>query len=60
MKDEHKYGKKMARNGPTTVIYKGTFVSNQSLLVNSLKRYQKQMLLGLTVFAVNILKGIYW
>ena len=31
MKDEHTYGKKMARNGPTTVIYKGTFVSNQSL-----------------------------
>ena len=32
VKDEHRYGKKMARNGPTTVIYKGTFVSNQSLL----------------------------
>ena len=32
VKDEHTYGKKMARNGPTTVIYKGTFVSNQSLV----------------------------
>ena len=32
VKDEHTYGKKMARNGPKTVIYKGTFVSNQSLL----------------------------
>ena len=31
MKDEHKYGEKMARNGRTKVIYKGTFVSNQSL-----------------------------
>ena len=32
MEDEHTYSKKMARNGPTTVIYKGTFVSNHSLL----------------------------
>ena len=31
MKDEHTYGKKMARNGRTKVIYKGTFVSIQSL-----------------------------
>ena len=31
MKDEHTYGKKMARNGLTKVIYKGTFVSIQSL-----------------------------
>ena len=31
VKDKHTYGKKMARNGPTTVIYKGTFVLNQSL-----------------------------
>ena len=31
VKDKHTVGKKMARNGPTMVIYKGTFVSNQSL-----------------------------
>ena len=31
MKDEHTYGKKMARYGRNTVIYKGTFVSNHSL-----------------------------
>ena len=31
MKDEHTYGKKMARNGRTKVIYKGTFVSIQTL-----------------------------
>ena len=31
MKDEHTNGKKMARNGRNTVIYKGTFVSNPSL-----------------------------
>ena len=31
MKDEHTNGKKMARNGCNTVIYKGTFVSNHSL-----------------------------
>ena len=32
MKDEHTYGEKMARNGRTKVIYKGTFVSIQTLL----------------------------
>ena len=32
MEDEHTNGKKLARNGHNTVIYKGTFVSNQSLL----------------------------
>ena len=37
MKDEHTYGKKMARNGRTKVIYKGTFVSIQSLLIESEK-----------------------
>ena len=31
MKDEHTYGKKMARKGRTKVIYKGTFISKQSL-----------------------------
>ena len=34
MKDEHTYFKKMARIGRNTVIYKGTFVSNQSLSYN--------------------------
>ena len=34
VKDEHTYGKKMARNGCTKVIYKGTFISNQSLNPN--------------------------
>ena len=31
MKDEHTYGKKMARYGHNTIVYKGTFVSNHSL-----------------------------
>ena len=31
MKDKHTYGKKMARKGRTKVIYKGTFISKQSL-----------------------------
>ena len=31
MKDEHTYCEKMARNGRNMVIYKGTFLSNQSL-----------------------------
>ena len=35
MKDEHTYGKKMARNGRTKVIYKGTFVSIQTLEAKS-------------------------
>ena len=33
MKDEHIYCEKMARIGDNTVIYKGTFISNQSLEV---------------------------
>ena len=32
VKDEHTYVEKMARKGCTKVIYKGTFVSKQSLL----------------------------
>ena len=32
MEDQHTCGKKMARKGRTEVIYKGTFVSNRSLL----------------------------
>ena len=32
VKDEHTYGKKVARKGRTEVIYKGTFISKQSLL----------------------------
>ena len=35
VKDQHTYFKKMARIGHNTVIYKGTFVSNQSLLQDS-------------------------
>ena len=31
MKDEHTYGKKMAKKGRTNVIYKGTFISDRSL-----------------------------
>ena len=31
VKDEHTYGKKVARKGRTEVIYKGTFISKQSL-----------------------------
>ena len=33
VKDKHTYGKKMSRKGRTNVIYKGTFVSKQSLVV---------------------------
>ena len=32
MEDEDTHGKKMARKGRTEVIYKGTFVSERSLL----------------------------
>jgi len=35
MKDKYTNGKKMARNGRNTVIYKGTFVSNHSLVFSS-------------------------
>ena len=35
MKDTHTYGKKMARSGRTKVIYKGTFISERSLLMQS-------------------------
>ena len=31
VKDEHTYFEKMAGNGGNMVIYKGTFLSNQSL-----------------------------
>ena len=34
VKEEHTYFKKMARIGHNTVIYKGTFVSNQSLCMS--------------------------
>ena len=33
MTDEHTYEQKMARNGRLKVIYKGTFVLNQSLIL---------------------------
>ncbi len=43
MKDIHTYREKMARNGRTKDIYKGTFVCIQTLLliefVNSVKRF---------------------
>ena len=32
MKDKHTYGKKMARKGRKKVIYKGTFISIQTLV----------------------------
>ena len=34
MKDKHIYGEKMARKGRTKVIYKGTFISKQSLFLD--------------------------
>ena len=37
MKDEYTYGKKMARIGRPKVIFKGTFVSNQSLFESFLE-----------------------
>jgi hypothetical protein len=33
VKDAHTYGKKVARKGRTEVIYKGTFISKQSLII---------------------------
>ena len=33
VKDEHTYGKQMARKDRTKVIYKGTFISKQSLII---------------------------
>ena len=39
VKDEHTYGEEMARIGRPKVIYKGTFVSNQSLVnVKTIRR----------------------
>ena len=43
MKDEHKKKKKMARIGSNTVIYKGTFVSNQSLLTKKFEFYSQNL-----------------
>ena len=37
MKDEYTYGKQMARIGHTKVIFKGTFISNQSLFESFLE-----------------------
>ena len=34
VKDKHTYGKKVARKGRTEVIYKGTFISKQSLCID--------------------------
>ena len=45
VKDEDTYGKKMARIGRTKVIYKGTFISKQSL-------FHKSFLLS-NVYVVN-------
>ena len=42
MKDEHTYGKKMARNGRTMVIYKGTFISIQTLIRNFSIEFQSE------------------
>ena len=42
MKDKYTHGKKMARKGRTKVIYKGTFVSKQSLFPTSKKDKTKQ------------------
>ena len=33
VKDKHTYGEKMARKGRTKVIYKGTFISKQSIVI---------------------------
>ena len=32
MKDKHTHGEKMVSNGGTKVIYKGTFISDRSLI----------------------------
>ena len=45
MKDKHKYGKKMVRKGRTNVIYKGTFISKQTL-----SKFQKILSLWLFKF----------
>ena len=47
MKDNHTYGKKMARKGRTKVIYKGTFVSIQTLNeIKSMRILQLKLQLG--------------
>jgi hypothetical protein len=41
VEDKHTYGKKMARKGRTKVIYKGTFVSIQTLCTTTLEFSRK-------------------
>ena len=44
MKDIHTYGKKMARNGRTKDIYKGTFICIQTLVKNvGFVTFQKEL-----------------
>ena len=43
VKDEHTYGKKVARKGRREVIYKGTFISKQSLITNLFVLFYKQV-----------------
>ena len=59
MEDEHTNGKKLARSGHNTVIYKGTFVSNHSLGTcksikeqpRTHKKKQKQVRVLLTLYS---------
>ena len=46
MKDIHTYGKKMARNGRTRDIYKGTFICIQTLLQNSCKKTRHKIFMN--------------
>ena len=60
MKDEHTYGEKMARNGRTKDIYKGTFVCiqtlcvNISILVKGLDERKKKMIVPICSFRASL------
>ena len=51
MKDEHTYGKKMARKGRTKVIYKGTFICIQTLHG---KKYHSKCLIDVSKFCAEL------
>ena len=61
MKDEHTYGQKMARKGRTKVIYKGTFISIQTLSLEIVDfiQYKKPMVLWSTFFKMPKTKYVH-
>ena len=62
MKDEYTNGKKMARNGRNTVVYKGTFISNHSLGKIAGFKFKSHIFLECQTFEIYLLskaKRIY-